>query len=640
MALQRYLFLRDNTYPEDAVLRYEAAGEQDLAAAFRRLHPDAAATDLYTIARLTRTDPLDKKFWAVVDADLIHAKAEYLAHRDIWPEVPGSIPQQVQNFLAEGFSATDRFINYCDVPLAQAWLREARAQIVSARTGRPVYPYGETPQPYMEVYFRQGGIQRATVAAWQAFNNYLRALNLRPWGWARFRLALERALVKNTGVTITYRGSTATRPKPPPLLSLTGLGSEPFCAAPMSPQESAVGPWRTFYWRWLSQGGGWSADVVATDVVFGTPAASAGARHNLADPNDCLRLSTDGEGACVLTPVGNVPTIWLDNGGNVVVQGDSGTIGQTGMSYGFEESCNANLHCPAMLGSDGNTAYVASLLGWHLDMLDDLVTYCETKSPFEIVVEFRIDIAGKNEWTVNHFGSSVLGGANPATFLGQEATAVGDQERASTDQLIAVAATAVGTALSATPLGPFGALIGGAAGAVATFFNHIIDHTPEVRDYPADVYGRVEPAMETFQHSPLGAATSADRDRALRVMPPPPDGYYSEEEARQRYGWDPPVLATAVVPGVVAVPPVYRPMVTAANAPTVANVAKSASAGSRLAAVTGAALLAGAIAFSVAHARKRRRDAQLELPAQARTPAPAPDLPTPRRTRPSTAKAA
>ncbi len=634
MALQRYLFLRDNTYPEDAVLRYEAAGEQDLAAAFRRLHPDAALTDAYTVARLTNMDQLDPKFWAVVDADLIHAKAEYLAHPRIWPEVPGSIPQQVQNFLAEGFAATDRFINYCDVPLAQAWLREARTQIASARTGQNVYRAGETPQAYLETYFREGGIQRAVVAAWQAFNNYLLALNLRPWGWARFRLALEQALVQNTGVTINYRNVIATRPKPPPLLSLTGLGNEPFCAAPMTPQESAAGPWRTFYWRWLNQGGGWSADVGATNIVFGTPGASAGAKHNLADPNDCLRRSTDGEGACVLTPVGNVPTIWLDNSGTVTVQGDSGTIGQTGMGYGFQASCNDDLHCPVLLAPDGNTAYVASILSWHLDMLDGLVTYCEGKSPFEIIVEFRIDITGKNQWTANHFGSSVLGGENPATFLGQEATAVGDQERASTDQLIAVTAAAVGAALSATPLGPLGGAIAGLGGAVATFFNHIIDHTPDVRNYPADVYGRVEPAMETFQHSPLGAATSADRERARRVMPPPPDGYYTEDEARQRYGWDPPVRVTSVVPGVVAVPPIYRPMVTAENAPTVANVAKSASAGSRVAAVTGAALLAGAIGFSVAHSRARkRRWAQIEPTEQA------PGLPPSRGARGTTAGA-
>lgn len=649
MALQRYLFTIDLTYPQDRTLRYEAAGEEDLAAAFRRLHPLDAASQPYEVARLTGLNLLDKKFWAVVDADLIHSLSESLAHRGAWPPVEGSIPAQMQSFLAEGYSAVDRFINYCDVPLAQAWLRVAREEIVSARTARPRYEPGETPNAYVEEAFREGGVQRAVMSAGNAFGQYLNALNLHPWSVAKLRLALERALVLDSGVTITFGGVTATRPKPPPLLSLRALGPQPFCAAPLDADESRIGPWRAFYVRWLN-----SLTIPAntgTRITFTVPSFARRPPTDLSEEADCLRLHADGETSwestggsenCESGPRGDSLSIWLGNNGFTYCAGSATS------TNGFEPACGQNLFCPSFFGAfdeDGDDVdandlveragaagwYVASLLGWHLDMIDDLVTYAEGLSPFEFVVATRLDATGKNQWTADRFGPSVLTGSNPASFVAQQAVSRGEQQQADIDRLIAISGTALTAVLTASPLGPLGTAIGGLATSVATFFSRVLASTPSNPSYQADVFGRVEPAMEVFQRSPLGGASSADRDKARLAMPAPPPGY-TPEEASVRYGWDPPVRVTTVVPGIVAVPPIYRPLVTAENAPTVANVAKSASAGSRVAAVTGAALLAGAISFAVAHsrARKRRRDGgQLELPVAA----PVPGLPPTRRPR-------
>lgn len=659
MTLQRYLFTLDLTYPQDRTLRYEAAGEEDLAAAFRRLHPLDAASQPYEVARLTGLNLLDKKFWAVVDADLIHSLAESMAHPDLWPPVEGSIPAQMQAFLAESHTSVDRFINYCDIPLAQAWLRVAREEIVSARTARPRYEPGETPNAYVEEAFRDGGVQRAVMSANNAFAQYLSALNLHPWSVAKLRLALERALVLDSGVTINFGGVTATRPKPPPILSIRSLGTEPFCAAPLTAEETSIGPWRAYYVRWLNARG--IPASTSRRIVFTVPSVVRRPPTDLSKETDCLRLHADGEPgweptagseSCESGPRDNTLSLWIGNNGFSYCPG-FGTS-----TNGFEAACGPNLFCPSFFGAfdaDGDDVdpndlvaradaagwYVASLLGWHLDMIDELVTYAEGLSPFEFIVATRLDATGKNQWTADRFGPQVLTGSNPASFVAQQAVSRGEQEQGDVDRLIAISGTAVSAVLSATPLGPLGGAIGGAVTSVATFFNHVIDHTPHNPSYQADVFGRVEPAMEVFQRAPLGSPSSADRDMARLAMPAPPPGY-TPEEASVRYGWDPPVRVTPVVPGIVAVPPIYRPMVTAENARTVANVAQSASTGSRVAAVAGATLLAGAIGFSVSAARARKRrlaQGQLELAPAARGPTPSPGLPAPRRPRARTAGA-
>lgn len=626
MALQRLLFMIDMTYPDDRVLLYEAAGEEDLAAAFRRLHPTDAATRPEEVARLTGLNLIDPKFWAVVDADLIHAKAESLAHGAAWPPVPGAIPEQTQAFLAQSYTSVDRFIAYCDVPLAQAWLRRARECIVSARTKRRRYESGESVTAQAEDEFADGGVQRAVDESYVAVNNFFCALNLHPWCVAKWRLLLERMYVENSGVTVRYQGITATRPKPPPLLDMTSLGEpgDPICQYPLDPYETSVGPWRAYYWRWLSSRG--MIPNAATRVFFGSPADVRDATRDLRNPDDCLRRFADGEppkttwagvgapsSGCVSSPRDNVLTLWLGNNG---LAGGQNYGWASGAPYGTGPACGQSLFCPGVIATDSpglldadvTTQYVYTLFGWHLDMIDEFVAYLETMTPFEVMVRARIDATGKNLWTANHFGPSVLSGTSVAAFLAQGAIAAGDSERAQTDSLISAVGGAVSSVLSATPLGPLGAAIGGAGTAIAVFFNHVVDHTPPV-DYQSDVFGRVEPAMEVFLHTPLGSASAADRDLAMSVMPPRPTGY-TDAEGAPRYGWQfPPPAATPLgyAPIQPAAPVVFKPLLGAAASGVPSAALAGASAGSKAAACLAAAMLAGAISYAVAKTRAERR---------------------------------
>lgn len=619
------------------MLRYEACGETDLLAAFRRLHPDEARSAPERVARLTDYNPLAPEYWSVVDAAKLDARSNELSHpgrTDIAPPVAGRIPTQTMAFLATGFTAIDRWIHYANIPLARAWLRMARQHIEAARTGRPIYLPGEVPSPEHEQQWRDGGGQLQAVGqAMECFGHYCQALNFRPWGWARYRLALEQRLVIGAGVTFSYAPPgyapfTATRPTAPPTWTLASVGTQAFLAAPVTPEERAVGPWRTFYIRWFNdraatdpsyaqaaQASGRAAPMptALNAVTFGrpqdvtyNPADTDQVLHDLSgsDPNDCLYRNHQGD-LCP-GPNGQVLTYWMNNRAEIFSAG-TGDVFAGGDDFYRGTHCSDRLHCASAVvgraGGDTGYLFAATQGAWHLAMLDELVTYCERKSEFEVIVEVRLDVTGKNLWTSSKMGDSVR--ADGATFALSQAVAADERTKADENRVIGLAFGAARSAVAAVgaawpPVAIIGGAVAGLAEAVTRFIVDIVTphHVPQ---YPSDVYGRAEPAMETFQFIAVGAET--DRELARQAMPPWPP-FYSEAEDNSVYGWEADGTSLAIPR---PTPPTFRPLLDKTSAGAAGGLVTGASAGARAAAWIGIVLLAGAIAWRLG---RQQRDAR------------------------------
>ncbi len=116
--------------------------------------------------RVETTDFFSDRMWAAADADVVAAD-----------EGADSIPQRMRTFLDAQHASTYNFIHFCDVELADAHLQEAMKLDLNAINALPT--------------------SEAQVAAVQSmyehFGKYWQALNVRLWGWNKYRSALELA---------------------------------------------------------------------------------------------------------------------------------------------------------------------------------------------------------------------------------------------------------------------------------------------------------------------------------------------------------------------------------------------------------------------------------------------------------------
>ncbi len=199
MAFRRYLFGVDTSQPFAAMDRYIAGGADTYApsdlssiertvATYRQRAQEQTASgwsptpggwnvdwnavleqaenylaqrrDLDT--RRATTDLFSPAAWAVVDAN------------DFAAATPATMPERMRAFLAAPHRSTDQFIQFADREVALAALARARS----------VSPAQIAAMPTAEAQ------SFAVTEMWRNFAAYFRALNLRPWGWSKYRARL------------------------------------------------------------------------------------------------------------------------------------------------------------------------------------------------------------------------------------------------------------------------------------------------------------------------------------------------------------------------------------------------------------------------------------------------------------------
>ncbi len=189
MTLRRYVFVYDASDPMAWVRRYLATdnpvnhtaaatdlpGDDATARAEKRLLRDAWARVYADVSN----DPFATNKWAVADADALDADPN-----------DTRVPERMRAFLTAPRppSSTSTFIHFANVELALGYLR--RAQALS-----PQFINGLTTPAAQK---------NAVIDLWRNLASFFRAMNVRPWGWAKYRERIETQIGQWSGAGITH----------------------------------------------------------------------------------------------------------------------------------------------------------------------------------------------------------------------------------------------------------------------------------------------------------------------------------------------------------------------------------------------------------------------------------------------------
>lgn len=343
MTLRRYVFAYDASDPMAWVRRYLAT---DLP-----VNHAAATTDIPTDDTNTRTEkrllreawariygenaasnPNAPDKWAVADADLLDADP-----------TDSRVPARMRAFLTAPRppSSAATFIHFADVELAMAYLQ--RARVLS-----PTFING----------LGSAAAQRnAVIDLWRNLAAFFRAMNLRPWSWAKYRERFETQIGQWNGVGITHPvvgqsiRNTPRNEINPPLDANGGLprglflrrptqlnvsdyardGSRAGSACSVSVTEpqcitgvwngDGAGAWRDEAIRRFQANYGGDFNQNALRVRFGTRDVIADASRTENDSNGsrkdffaaCVTIDSEANATPCVGPTGDVHPVWLTN---------------------------------------------------------------------------------------------------------------------------------------------------------------------------------------------------------------------------------------------------------------------------------------------------------------------------------------
>ena len=484
----------------DAVRRRQAQYYIDGMAAFRTAARRGAGTDFFSPTR-----------WAVADADALDRDPNNAA-----------VPAQMRSFLASSSPsrAVSTFIHYADTELATAYLRRAQAlspQFISTLA---------TPEAQ----------NNAVRDLWANVAAYFRAMNVRPWGWAKLRGRWETQIGQwysemtscpMIGREINVRSTRqmalpgsfhellfARRTTP---LNMTGYG-----------EQGAAGAWRDEAMRRYNAQYG--VGNVPKRLRFGSQQAieRSGA--------PCAAIGTEVQATACLGPSGDVHPLWLTNaallGGGVNYPTDpvasgifdhhdcvarslvDGTV--TGPELvrgppGFNWVCGASGD-PFNMGFSGRwNPYLPPRL-WYALLVWPLVEYLSATDPLRLIYEVQLDVSGKNLWTLISCGEDVSTIVTEGVLTGQIAS---EGLRGGLRRLTEIAGQGAGIVGLINPLG--GAVIG----ALAASLGLVTQLASIDGNTRLDVFGRLEPAMDSLAIVNRSRGTTDDAYRVNEIMPAP-----------------------------------------------------------------------------------------------------------------------
>ena len=527
MTLRRYVFAYDASDPMDVVNRYIANDNPQNFQAFggqsdAEIRAHAIATGhSYTLdamlafraaaQRTADTDFFSPTRWAVADADALDRDPNDAA-----------VPAQMRSFLASSSPsrAVSTFVHYADTELATAYLR--RAQTLS-------------PQ-FISTLATPEAQNNAVRDLWANVAAYFRAMNVRPWGWAKLRGRWETQIGQfysemtscpMIGREINLRSTRqmalpgsfhellfARRPTP---LNMTGYG-----------EQGAAGAWRDEAMRRYNAQYG--IGNVPKRIRFGSQQAIERSSF------PCATIGTEVQRTACLGPSGDVHPLWLTNaallGGGVNYPTDpvasgifdhhdcvarslvDGTV--TGPELvrgppGFNWVCGASGDAFQMGFSGRWHPYLPPRL-WYALLVWPLVEYLSATDPLRLIYEVQLDVSGKNLWTLISCGENVSTIVTEGVLTGQIAA---EGLRGGLRRLTEIAGQGAGIVGLINPLG--GAVIGALAaslGLIAQLAN--IDGNVRL-----DVFGRIEPAMDSLAIVNRSRGTTDDAYRVNEIMPAP-----------------------------------------------------------------------------------------------------------------------
>jgi hypothetical protein len=339
MTLRRYVFAYDASDPMAWVRRYLASdnpanhadaitdlpSDDATTRAEKRLARDAWAR-IYADA--TTSDPFSASKWAVADADALDADPN-----------DTRVPERMRAFLSAPRppSSASTFIHFANVELALGYLRRAHAlspQFINGLT---------TPAAQ----------KNAIVDLWRNLASFFRAMNVRPWAWAKYRERVETQIGQWSGWNITHPvigqsiHNTPRNEINPPLDAQGGLPrglfirrptrldvsayardttrSDSDCGISVSEPQCATGAWRgdgAGAWRDAAIGRfqaiyGGDFNQNSLRVRFGTRDVIADGsrtepgRSKLA--NACVNIGAEKDATTCTGATGDVHPVWITN---------------------------------------------------------------------------------------------------------------------------------------------------------------------------------------------------------------------------------------------------------------------------------------------------------------------------------------
>mgnify|MGYP006946108709 FL=1 len=414
------------------------------------------------------------------------------------------------------------FVQYANVELAIGYLRRAQALSPS------VIASLATPEAQ----------DNAVRDLWANFAAYFRALNVRPWGWARLRGRWERQIGQwySEMVSCPMIGREinlhATRRNAPPgsyheilfarrttPLDMTGYGT-----------QGAAGAWRDEAMRRYNAQYG--VGNIPRRIRFGSQQAI---ERNGVDTAACASVGVETSQTSCLGPSGDVHPLWLTNaamlGGGVnyptdpvaaglfdhhdcvarsIVDGTTNGPSLTSGPPGFNWCCGASGD-PFGMGMSGRWNPYLPPRMWYALLVWPLVEYLSTVDPLRLIYEVQVDVSGKNLWTLISCGEDVSTIVSEGVLSGQIAS---DGLRGGLTRLTSLAGQGAGLVGLVNPLG--GAVIG----ALAASLGLVVQLANISGNRRLDVFGRIEPAMDSLSIVNRARGTSDDAHAVDSIMPP------------------------------------------------------------------------------------------------------------------------
>lgn len=465
--------------------------------------------------------------------------------------VYGSLSSSILAFYAgrDPAAPTQQFVHWCDTDLARACLAEARKHSLADI---------DAMEPTEQI--------AAVRSMWDHFARYFRAINVRPWSWAAYRNAWEYWVgpfhvgrhVENLFDSESWGSGTNTLYTGWPTIAFMAPMEAEFITdrpraylyqqrpSPHVRQFEPSGSWgplRRMAAEWMAARNT-RESLFSTGVVFGRADQARGANDDVFGGNGLGNPCVDptrAQDACGW-PTAEAHPVWISNTARFYDH----TIAPEGLSTDgtpFDEIDSRSRDplggaSPGSLAAKaggwttgGGTWYSAQDWqfrdagtprfsyypppAWYAVMLWPLLEYLAARTPEQIIYETRLDVLGKNIWTVTSAGQGqeLLQSMRVQAFSMSLQTVRNDVP----------AMVLGGAATIATLVNPVVGAVVGAATAGLRIIHDLIGHANERSGaIKADIFGRLEPVIE--QHAIL-PGTYQSCESARNLMPAPPPGY-------------------------------------------------------------------------------------------------------------------
>lgn len=546
MALKRYVFAYDATNVGDFIDRYIATNNVENFGSPQQIRSATETSSNASLPALQRADASDA-LEAYQQANQIRrtvASTDYFApsrwayadanelNRD--PNSP-AVPAQMRSFLAAQTTGrrASSFMHYADVELALAYLRKARSITTASIAALP-----------------SADRQNAAIAEqWRCFSGFFRALNVSPWSWAKLRGRWE-----------TQIGQWYSEGSSCPMIGVAVNGHSPNGGVVSRTNSGSYSP-DLFYGRptplnlsEATKAGAWrrrANNRMSLQSVAYPPLST------LFGAGDYLKQAEPGEGSCQRNAdcqgaTGDAHPLWIMYDGTLrgsysypldpvsaglfdsydcAQQNGSETAAAAPVNRapGFSAYCGAvsrvTLHRKWWAVGAGQSygTYLPPRI-WYSQLIAPLLDYLASTDPFRLIYEVQMDVLGKNLWTMISCGESAANLATEGVVAGYAGSNV---MQAGVQGVLSNASAAIGLVSLINPLA--GAIMGTAVAALGMISSAT---GGGAGNYRLDVFGRIEPALDSLAIRSESRDTPATIQRIAAYMPDPPEKAHADNLVR------------------------------------------------------------------------------------------------------------